>query len=65
MNTLNKRLFIEKAERVNSLIGQKGHLHASRIKLTVQKECWENLGPIRDEERLNKTKLFISKTKKN
>ena len=55
---------MEKAKKVNSLIGQKGHLYASKIKLTVQKECWENLGPIRDEERLNKTRLFISKTKK-
>ena len=64
MNPLNKKLFMEKAKRVNSLIGQKGHLHASRIKLSVQKKCWENLGPIRDEARLNKTKLFISKTRK-
>ena len=64
MNPLNKRLFMEKAKKVNSLIGQKGHLHASRIKLSVQKKCWENLGPIRDEVRLNKTKLFISKTRK-
>ena len=55
---------MEKARRVNSLIGQKGHLHASRLKLTVQRKCWENLGPIRDERRLNKTKLFISQTKK-
>ena len=64
MNPLNKKLFMEKAKKVNSLIGQKGHLHASRIKLSVQKKCWENLGPIRDEARLNKTKLFISKTRK-
>ena len=64
MNPLNKKLFMEKAKKVNSLIGQKGHLHASRIKLSVQKKCWENLGPIRDEVRLNKTKLFISKTRK-
>ena len=64
MNPLNKKLFLEKAKKVNSLIGQKGHLHASRIKLSVQKKCWENLGPIRDEARLNKTKLFISKTRK-
>ena len=64
MNRLNKKLFMEKAKKVNSLIGQKGHLHASRIKLSVQKKCWENLGPIRDEARLNKTKLFISKTRK-
>ena len=64
INPLNKKLFMEKAKKVNSLIGQKGHLHASRIKLSVQKKCWENLGPIRDESRLNKTKLFISKTKK-
>ena len=64
MNPLNKKLFMEKAKKFNSLIGQKGHLHASRIKLSVQKKCWENLGPIRDEARLNKTKLFISKTRK-
>ena len=64
MNPLNRKLFMEKAKKVNSLIGQKGHLHASRIKLSVQKKCWENLGPIRDEARLNKTKLFISKTRK-
>ena len=64
MNPLNKKLFMEKAKKVNSLIGQKGRLHASRIKLSVQKKCWENLGPIRDEARLNKTKLFISKTRK-
>ena len=64
MNPLNKKLFMEKAKKVNSLIGQKGHLHASRIKLSVQKKCWENLGPIRDEARLNKTKLFIRKTRK-
>ena len=64
MNPLNKKLFMEKAKKVNSLIGQQGHLHASRIKLSVQKKCWENLGPIRDEARLNKTKLFISKTRK-
>ena len=64
INPLNKKLFMEKAKKVNSLIGQKGHLHASRIKLSVQKKCWENLGPIRDEVRLNKTKLFISKTRK-
>ncbi len=64
MNPLNKKLFMEKAKKVNSLIGQKGHLHASRIKLSVQKKCWENLGPIRDGARLNKTKLFISKTRK-
>ncbi len=64
MNPLNKKLFMEKAKKVNSLIGQKGHLHASRIKLSVQKKCWENLGPIRDEARLNKTKLFISKTRR-
>ena len=64
VNPLNKKLFMEKAKKVNSLIGQKGHLHASRIKLSVQKKCWENLGPIRDEARLNKTKLFISKTRK-
>ena len=64
INPLNKKLFMEKAKKVNSLIGQKGHLHASRIKLSVQKKCWENLGPIRDEARLNKTKLFISKTRK-
>ena len=64
MNPLNKKLFMEKAKKINSLIGQKGHLHASRIKLSVQKKCWENLGPIRDEARLNKTKLFISKTRK-
>ncbi len=64
MNPLNKKLFMEKAKKFNSLIGQKGHLHASRIKLSVQKKCWENLGPIRDEPRLNKTKLFISKTRK-
>ena len=64
MNPLNRKLFREKAKKVNSLIGQKGHLHASRIKLSVQKKCWENLGPIRDEARLNKTKLFISKTRK-
>ena len=64
MSPLNKKLFKEKAKKVNSLIGQKGHLHASRIKLSVQKKCWENLGPIRDEARLNKTKLFISKTRK-
>ena len=64
MNPFNKKLFMEKAKKVNSLIGQKGHLHASRIKLSVQKKCWENLGPIRDEARLNKTKLFISKTRK-
>ena len=64
MNRLNKKLFMEKAKKFNSLIGQKGHLHASRIKLSVQKKCWENLGPIRDEARLNKTKLFISKTRK-
>ena len=64
MNPLNKKIFMEKAKKVNSLIGQKGHLHASRIKLSVQKKCWENLGPIRDEARLNKTKLFISKTRK-
>ena len=64
MNPLNKKLFMEKAKKVNSLVGQKGHLHASRIKLSVQKKCWENLGPIRDEARLNKTKLFISKTRK-
>jgi len=64
VNPLNKKLFMEKAKKVNSLIGQKGRLHASRIKLSVQKKCWENLGPIRDEARLNKTKLFISKTRK-
>ncbi len=64
MNPLNKKLFMEKAKKINSLIGQKGHLHASRIKLSVQRKCWENLGPIRDEARLNKTKLFISKTRK-
>ena len=64
INPLNKKLFMEKAKKVNSLIGQKGHLHASRIKLSVQKKCWENLGPIRDEARLNKTKLFISKARK-
>ncbi len=64
MNPLNKKLFMEKAKKVNSLIGQQGHLHASRIKLSVQKKCWENLGPIRDEARLNKTKVFISKTRK-
>ena len=64
MNPLNKKLFMEKAKKFNSLIGQKGHLHASRIKLSVQKKCWENLGPIRDEARLNKTKSFISKTRK-
>ena len=64
INPLNKKLFLEKAKKFNSLIGQKGHLHASRIKLSVQKKCWENLGPIRDEARLNKTKLFISKTRK-
>ena len=64
MNAVNKKLFMEKAKKVNSLIGQKGHLHASRIKLSVQRKCWENLGPIRDEARLNKTKLFISKTRK-
>ena len=64
MNPLNKKLFMEKAKKVNSLIGQKGDLYASRIKLSVQKKCWENLGPIRDEARLNKTKLFISKTRK-
>ena len=64
MNPLNKKLFMEKAKKDNSLIGQQGHLHASRIKLSVQKKCWENLGPIRDEARLNKTKLFISKTRK-
>ena len=64
MDPSNKKLFMEKAKKVNSLIGQKGHLHASRIKLSVQKKCWENLGPIRDEARLNKTKLFISKTRK-
>ena len=64
MNPLNKKLFMEKAKKVNSLIGQQGHLHASRIKLSVQKKCWENLGPIRDEARLNKTKLFIRKTRK-
>ena len=64
INPLNKKLFMEKAKKFNSLIGQKGYLHASRIKLSVQKKCWENLGPIRDEARLNKTKLFISKTRK-
>ena len=64
MNPLNRKLFMEKAKKVNSLIGQQGHLHASRIKLSVQKKCWENLGPIRDEARLNKTKMFISKTRK-
>ena len=64
INLLNKKLFIEKAKRVHSLIGQKGHLHASKIKLTVQKKCWENLGPIRDKRRLTNTKLFIRKTKK-
>ena len=64
MNPSNKKLFMGKAKKINSLIGQKGHLHASRIKLSVQRKCWENLGPIRDEARLNKTKLFISRTRK-
>ena len=59
----NKKLFMEKAKKDNSLIGQQGHLRLKN-KAFGPKKCWENLGPIRDEARLNKTKLFISKTRK-
>ena len=57
---IKKELFVKSASKIQDLLGQKGSLHASQLKIQLQKECWNNLGPIRDEKRLMKTKTFIS-----
>jgi succinate dehydrogenase/fumarate reductase flavoprotein subunit len=63
-NKLNKDLFLKEAYKLNNLLGQMGTKHASQLKIQVQKECWNNLGPIRDKKRLKKTQQFISRCRK-
>ncbi|MED5531545.1 MAG: FAD-binding protein, partial [Pseudomonadota bacterium] len=62
---INKYLFFEEAYKLDDLLGQKGNKHASQLKIQVQKECWNNLGPIRDKKRLKKTQQFISRWRKD
>ena len=48
-------------DKVASRFGQKGTVAASKLKLELQKECWECIGPIRTADKLARMNELLSK----
>ena len=48
-------------DKVASRFGQKGTVAASKLKLQLQKECWECIGPIRTADKLARMNELLSK----
>ena len=48
-------------DAVSSRFGQKGTIAASKLKLELQKECWECIGPIRTADKLARMNDLLSK----
>ncbi len=48
-----------------SLFNKKGKLKPYKLKLDLQKKCWDNIGPARTEKKLKKMLTYLEKIEKD
>lgn len=56
----DEALFADAIQSVARRFGQKGTVAAARLKMELQKECWECIGPIRTAERVARMDRLIA-----
>jgi succinate dehydrogenase/fumarate reductase flavoprotein subunit len=50
-------------KEIKKLFGQKGNISATSLKVKLQKSCWENIGPVRTKEGLDKIEKLLQEIK--
>ncbi len=66
-NTKNKNydLFHKYYLNFKNIFNKKGKLKAYKLKLDLQKKCWDNIGPARTENKLKKMLSYLKKIEKD
>ena len=58
---VHKTLFAPFIDRVSARFGQKGKHVATVLKHELQNACWENIGPVRTAERIERMNLMLER----
>jgi len=61
----NNDIFHEHYLKFKNIFNKKGKLKAYKLKLDLQKKCWDNIGPARTEKKLKKMVTFLNKIEKD
>lgn len=61
----NYDIFYEYYFNFKSLFNKKGKLKPYKLKLDLQKKCWDNIGPARTEKKLKKMLTYLDKIEKD
>ena len=61
----NYDIFHEHYFNFKNLFNKKGNLKPYKIKLDLQKKCWDNIGPARTEKKLKKMLNYLHKIEKD
>ncbi|MAH89108.1 MAG: hypothetical protein CMJ06_03580 [Pelagibacterales bacterium] len=61
----NYDIFHENYMKFKNIFNKKGKLKAYKLKLDLQKKCWDNIGPARTEKKLKIMLSFLNKIEKD
>ncbi len=61
----NYNIFHKHYLKFKNILNKKGKLKAYKLKLDLQKKCWENIGPARTEKKLKKMLSYLDKLEKD
>ena len=61
----NYDVFHEHYLKFKNIFNKKGKLKVYKLKLDLQKKCWDNIGPARTEKKLKKMVTFLNKIEKD
>ena len=61
----NYNIFYKHYLKFKNIFNKKGKLKAYKLKLDLQKKCWDNIGPARTEKKLKKMLSYLDKLEKD